>query len=127
MGDALALVVEGPGAGAVLEVKEERGLGTTLDVILYDGTLAIGDEIAVRNADRCHRDQGTVTPKTPADEGESSSRINSSGQNPWQRRPGSRSLLPILKALSPLPVFCHTRQPRRDRGKDQKRDDRDPR
>lgn len=47
MGDALRLSVEGPGAGTVLEVKEERGLGTTLDVILYDGTLAIGDEIAV--------------------------------------------------------------------------------
>lgn len=47
MGDALKLSVEGPGAGTVLEVKEERGLGTTLDVILYDGTLSIGDEIAV--------------------------------------------------------------------------------
>lgn len=47
MGEALKLSVEGPGAGTVLEVKEERGLGTTLDVILYDGTLAIGDEIAV--------------------------------------------------------------------------------
>jgi translation initiation factor 5B len=47
MGEELTLLVEGPGAGTVLEVKEERGLGTTLDVILYDGTLAIGDEIAV--------------------------------------------------------------------------------
>ncbi|MCX6688851.1 MAG: translation initiation factor IF-2 [Methanoregula sp.] len=52
MGDALALSVEGPGAGTVLEVKEERGLGPTLDVILYDGTLSIGDEImmATQNA-----------------------------------------------------------------------------
>ncbi|HVN74358.1 MAG TPA: translation initiation factor IF-2 [Methanoregula sp.] len=47
MGEELALSVEGPGAGTVLEVKEERGLGTTLDVILYDGTLSVGDEIAV--------------------------------------------------------------------------------
>lgn len=47
MGSELRLSVDGPGAGTVLEVKEERGLGTTLDVILYDGTLAIGDEIAV--------------------------------------------------------------------------------
>jgi len=47
MSDALKLVVEGAGAGTVLEVKEERGLGTTLDVILYDGTLSVGDEIAV--------------------------------------------------------------------------------
>ena len=51
MGDALTLAVEGPGAGTVLEVKEERGLGTTLDVILYDGTLSIGDEIAVATQD----------------------------------------------------------------------------
>ncbi|WML67411.1 MAG: putative translation initiation factor IF-2 [Methanoregula sp. SKADARSKE-2] len=51
MGEALTLAVEGPGAGTVLEVKEERGLGTTLDVILYDGTLAIGDEIAVASQD----------------------------------------------------------------------------
>ncbi len=47
MTDNLAMSVEGPGAGTVLEVKEERGLGTTLDVILYDGTLSVGDEIVV--------------------------------------------------------------------------------
>ena len=51
MGEELALTVDGPGAGSVLEVKEERGLGTTLDVILYDGTLSIGDEIAVAGKD----------------------------------------------------------------------------
>jgi translation initiation factor 5B len=51
MGEELALTVDGPGAGSVLEVKEERGLGTTLDVILYDGTLAIGDEIAIAGKD----------------------------------------------------------------------------
>ncbi|MDD1672984.1 MAG: translation initiation factor IF-2 [Methanomicrobiales archaeon] len=33
--------------GTVLEVKEERGLGPTIDVILYDGTLSVGDEIAI--------------------------------------------------------------------------------
>jgi translation initiation factor 5B len=47
----LKLTVEGPGAGTVLEVKEERGLGITLDVILYDGTLSVGDEIAVARQD----------------------------------------------------------------------------
>jgi len=51
MGESLKLAVEGAGAGTVLEVKEERGLGTTLDVILYDGTLGIGDEIAVATQD----------------------------------------------------------------------------
>jgi translation initiation factor 5B len=47
----LALSVEGPGVGTVLEVKEERGLGTTLDVILYNGTLSVGDEIAIASMD----------------------------------------------------------------------------
>jgi len=37
----------GPGVGVVLELKEERGLGTTLDVILYDGEIKVGDSIAV--------------------------------------------------------------------------------
>jgi len=37
----------GPGIGTVLEVKEEVGLGTTLDVILYEGELRVGDTIVV--------------------------------------------------------------------------------
>jgi translation initiation factor 5B len=51
MEDTLVLTVDGPGIGTVLEVKEERGLGTTLDVILYDGTLSVGDEIGVVTAE----------------------------------------------------------------------------
>jgi translation initiation factor 5B len=51
MENDLALSVEGPGKGTVLEVKEERGLGTTLDVILYDGTLSVGDDIATATQD----------------------------------------------------------------------------
>lgn len=35
------------GIGTVLEVKEEVGLGVTLDVILYDGEIKVGDTIAV--------------------------------------------------------------------------------
>ncbi len=38
---------EGPGEGTILEVKEERGLGKTLDVILYSGTIRKGDTIVV--------------------------------------------------------------------------------
>ncbi|MCX8198333.1 MAG: translation initiation factor IF-2 [Candidatus Micrarchaeota archaeon] len=37
--------VGGPGKGTILEVKEEKGLGTTIDVILYDGTLRKNDGI----------------------------------------------------------------------------------
>jgi translation initiation factor 5B len=33
--------------GTVLEVKEEKGLGTTLDVIIYDGCLKKGDNIVI--------------------------------------------------------------------------------
>ncbi len=35
------------GKGTVLEVKESKGLGTTLDVILYEGIMRRGDKIVV--------------------------------------------------------------------------------
>jgi translation initiation factor 5B len=38
---------EGPAKGVVLEVKEEPGLGTTIDVIIYDGVIRRGDLIVV--------------------------------------------------------------------------------
>ncbi len=38
---------DGPGVGTVLEVKEERGLGKTMDVILYEGVIRKGDTIVV--------------------------------------------------------------------------------
>ena len=38
---------EGPAKGTVLEVKEEPGLGITINVIIYDGILAKGDLIVV--------------------------------------------------------------------------------
>lgn len=41
----------GPGLGVVLELKEERGLGTTLDVILYDGEISVGDMIVAGTLD----------------------------------------------------------------------------
>lgn len=39
--------IEGAGEGTVLEMKEERGLGKTLDVILHRGSIAKGDEIVL--------------------------------------------------------------------------------
>jgi len=39
--------VGGAGEGTVLEMKEERGLGKTLDVILYRGSIRKGDEIVL--------------------------------------------------------------------------------
>jgi len=38
-------VAEGPAKGVVLEVKEEQGLGHTIDVIIYDGILKRNDTI----------------------------------------------------------------------------------
>ncbi|WP_162224445.1 translation initiation factor IF-2 [Halorussus amylolyticus] len=43
----MAIDVTGPGAGTVLEVKEEKGFGTTLDVVLYDGTVKEDETIVV--------------------------------------------------------------------------------
>ena len=39
--------VQGPGKGTILEVTEEEGLGVCLDVVIYDGTLKVGDTIAI--------------------------------------------------------------------------------
>lgn len=39
--------VQGLAKGTVLEVKEEKGLGTTIDVIIYDGTIKKGDLFVV--------------------------------------------------------------------------------
>ncbi|HOQ26584.1 MAG TPA: translation initiation factor IF-2 [Methanomassiliicoccaceae archaeon] len=36
---------EGPAKGTILEVKEEKGLGSTLDVIIFAGTLRRGDTV----------------------------------------------------------------------------------
>lgn len=47
MREAMAVDVDGPGAGTVLEVTDERGFGATLDVILYDGSIREGDTIVV--------------------------------------------------------------------------------
>jgi translation initiation factor 5B len=43
----LRLHLEEAGVGTILERKEERGLGTTIDVILYDGQLRVGDTIVM--------------------------------------------------------------------------------
>ena len=41
---------EGPAVGTILEVKEEKGLGVTLDAIVYEGTLSKGDTIVFGTA-----------------------------------------------------------------------------
>lgn len=40
-------IESGPGKGNVLEVKEEVGLGKTIDAIIYNGTIKIDDKIVI--------------------------------------------------------------------------------
>ena len=48
---SLRLHVGGKAKGTILEVKEEKGLGVTCDAILYDGTLRVGETIAIAGID----------------------------------------------------------------------------
>ncbi|RMG22619.1 MAG: translation initiation factor IF-2 [Methanobacteriota archaeon] len=58
-----------PGKAVILEVKEETGLGTTLDVILYDGSIYSDDLIVVggRNGPIITKMRAMLEPK-PLDE-----------------------------------------------------------
>jgi len=38
---------EGPAKGVILEVKEHPGLGTAIDVVIYDGVIRVGDTIVL--------------------------------------------------------------------------------
>ncbi|MFN3909914.1 MAG: translation initiation factor IF-2, partial [Candidatus Anstonellaceae archaeon] len=42
---SLDLRLDIPAKGSILEVKEEKGLGTTIDVIIYEGTLKKNDSV----------------------------------------------------------------------------------
>ena len=44
-------ISQGPARGAVLEIREETGLGLTLDIIIYDGVLNKTDTIVVGGLD----------------------------------------------------------------------------
>lgn len=47
----LNIEIDGPAKGSIIEKKEIKGLGTTIDVILYDGTLSVNDVVAFANLD----------------------------------------------------------------------------
>ncbi len=47
----LKLEESGGGRASVLEIREEKGLGKTIDAILYQGTIEVGDEIVFASAD----------------------------------------------------------------------------
>jgi translation initiation factor 5B len=46
----MAVDVDGPGVGTVLEVKDQKGFGATVDAVLYDGTVREGDRVVVGGA-----------------------------------------------------------------------------
>ena len=45
--ESLKVDIKGNAKGTVLEIKEEKGLGTTIDVIIYDGSLRQNDTIVI--------------------------------------------------------------------------------
>ncbi len=45
--EELEAEANGPGEGTILEVKEERGLGTTIDTIIFNGVIRKNDTIVV--------------------------------------------------------------------------------
>ncbi len=47
LGDELQIDVDAPGKGTILEVKEEKGIGVSLDAIIYEGKLKVNDTIVV--------------------------------------------------------------------------------
>ncbi len=47
LAEQLSVEMNSPAKGTILEVKEERGLGTTIDVIIYDGVIRKNDQIVV--------------------------------------------------------------------------------
>ena len=44
--------VKGAAKGTILEVKHDRGLGTNIDVIVYNGTLKVNDTLVIGTLDR---------------------------------------------------------------------------
>ena len=51
LNQTLNFEIKGKGKGTILEVKEDKGLGTTVDLILYDGNLKVNDTIVIGNTD----------------------------------------------------------------------------
>ncbi len=47
MEQSLNVNIEGNAKGTILEIKEEKGIGITMDVIIYDGTLRKNDIIVI--------------------------------------------------------------------------------
>lgn len=99
----------GPGKGVILEVKEEPGLGHTIDVILYDGILKKNDTIVLGgiNGSIVTKVRSILVPKPLID-----MRIAKSGFEPVDEASaaaGVKILAPDLdNALAGSPLFVAT-------------------
>jgi len=45
--EEMTIDATGPGVGTVLEIKDTRGFGTTIDTVVYDGTVRTDDKLVV--------------------------------------------------------------------------------
>jgi translation initiation factor 5B len=52
MEQRLNVNIEGSAKGTVLEVKEDKGIGKTIDVIIYDGTIKKNDTLVIGTLDK---------------------------------------------------------------------------
>ncbi len=64
MEESLKIEVNGPGKASVMEIKEEKGMGTTADIILYDGIIKRGDEVIflTKNGSKTAKIRGLFEP-----------------------------------------------------------------
>ncbi|PIT84623.1 translation initiation factor IF-2 [Candidatus Micrarchaeota archaeon CG10_big_fil_rev_8_21_14_0_10_45_29] len=60
----------GAAKGSIIEVKEEKGLGTTVDAIIYDGTISKNDLIAFATLEgpKVEKIRGLLRPPLPGEE-----------------------------------------------------------
>jgi len=49
--ESLQFDINSAAKGTILEVKEEQGIGTALDIIIYDGNIKVGDSVAIGTLD----------------------------------------------------------------------------
>ena len=69
MKSEMAIDATGPGAGTVLEVTDTQGFGTTVDIVIYDGTVRADDTIVVggTNSTIVTDVRALLQPKPPAE------------------------------------------------------------
>jgi translation initiation factor 5B len=97
---------QGPGKGTILEIKEEKGLGKTMDMILYSGTIKKGDTVAIgtRGAPLVTKIKAILKPKPldeirdPRDRFDSVKELNAAAGVSLARRMASKYLPMLLSS-----------------------------